>query len=100
MIAIICVVVHTVFGTILAWVLVRQRFRGRRILNGLLDLPFAVSPVVAGYMLLLLFGRRGLFAPILADLDIRIVFALPGLIIRSEERRVGKECRSRWSAYH
>ena len=80
-IAVICVVVHAICGTALAWVLVRHRFPGRHILNGMLDLPFAVSPVVAGYMLLLLFGRRGFLAPIVEALDVRIVFALPGMII-------------------
>ena len=80
-IAVICVVVHAICGTALAWVLVRQRFPGRRILNGMLDLPFAVSPVVAGYMLLLLFGRRGFLAPVVEALDVRVVFALPGMII-------------------
>ena len=81
LIAIICVVVHGISGTALAWVLVRHRFCGRAILNGLIDLPFAVSPVVAGYMLLLLFGRRGLLAPVMEGLGIRVAFALPGMII-------------------
>lgn len=81
LIALVAVVVHATCGTALAWVLVRQRFPGRHILNGLLDLPFAISPVVAGYMLLLLFGRQGLFAPVLDALGIRIAFALPGMII-------------------
>ena len=80
-ISIICVLVHAVFGTALAWVLVRQRFPGRAILNATLDLPFAISPVVAGYMLLLLFGRRGLFAPFLEQTGIRIAFAFPGMVI-------------------
>lgn len=80
-IAVLCVVVHAVLGTALAWVLVRQRFPGRRILNGLLDLPFAISPVVAGYMLLLLFGRQGVFAPLLLAYDVRIAFAVPGAIL-------------------
>jgi sulfate/thiosulfate transport system permease protein len=81
LIAIICVVVHTVCGIALAWVLVRQRFPGRRILNGLIDLPFAVSPVVAGYMLLLLFGRRGVLTPVTESLGITVAFALPGMIL-------------------
>lgn len=81
LIALITVAVHAVFGTLVAWVLVRQRFPGRRILNGLIDLPFAVSPVVAGYMLLLLFGRRGALAPLLDALGITVAFALPGMIL-------------------
>jgi len=81
LISLIVVVIHATCGTAVAWVLVRQHFRGRRILNGLIDLPFAVSPVVAGYMLLLLFGRQGVFAPALEATGIRIAFALPGMII-------------------
>ncbi len=80
-IALIVVVVHAVFGTALAWVLVRYRFRGRWLLNSVIDLPFAVSPVVVGYMLLLLFGRTGLFAPILEALNMRVAFAIPGMIL-------------------
>jgi sulfate transport system permease protein len=77
----IAVIVHASFGTIVAWVLVRHQFPGRRLLNGLIDLPFAVSPVVVGYMLLLLFGRNGLLAPVLAVLDIKVAFAIPGMIL-------------------
>ena len=80
-IALIAVAVHAVFGTALAWVLVRYRFRGHWLLNGVIDLPFAVSPVVVGYMLLLLFGRTGLFAPILEALNIKVAFAVPGMIL-------------------
>lgn len=80
-IALIVVTVHALFGTALAWVLVRYRFRGRWLLNGVIDLPFAVSPVVVGYMLLLLFGRTGLFAPVLEALNIKIAFAIPGMIL-------------------
>jgi len=80
-IALITVVVHAGFGTLVAWTLVRQRFWGRRLLNGLIDMPFAVSPVVVGYMLLLLFGRNGLLAPVLTALDIKVAFALPGMIL-------------------
>ncbi|HSA99754.1 MAG TPA: sulfate ABC transporter permease subunit [Anaerolineales bacterium] len=80
-IALIVVTVHALFGTTLAWVLVRYRLRGRWLLNGVIDLPFAVSPVVVGYMLLLLFGRTGLFAPVLAALNIKVAFAVPGMIL-------------------
>jgi sulfate transport system permease protein len=81
LIGVAVVLVHAIFGTMVAWVLVRHTFRGRRLLNGLIDLPFAVSPVVAGYMLLLLFGRRGLLAPMLESADIKIAFALPGMLL-------------------
>jgi sulfate/thiosulfate transport system permease protein len=81
MIAVIVVLVHAICGTAVAWVLVRQNFRGRRALNGLIDLPFAVSPVVAGYMLILLFGRGGVLAPLTETLGIKVAFALPGMLL-------------------
>lgn len=80
-ISLIVVTVHAVFGTMVAWIMVRDNFPGKNLINGLIDMPFAVSPVVVGYMLLLLFGRNGLLAPILAPLGIRVAFALPGMIL-------------------
>lgn len=80
-IALIVLGVHSVFGTAVAWVLVRHRFPGRAWLNGLIDLPFAMSAVVVGYMLLLLFGRNGLLGAWLASLNIRVAFAFPGLVL-------------------
>lgn len=81
LVSLIVVTVHAIFGTIVAWVMVRHEFPGRNLLNGLIDMPFAVSPVVVGYMLLLLFGRNGLLAPVLTTLGIKIAFALPGIIL-------------------
>ena len=81
LIALVTVLFHAIFGTATAWVLVRHRFPGRKLLNGLIDTPFAVSPVVVGYMLLLLFGRNGLLAPVLAAWDIKVAFALPGMML-------------------
>jgi sulfate transport system permease protein len=81
LISLVVVVIHTVFGTIVAWVLVRHRFPGRQLVNGLIDMPFAVSPVVVGYMLLLLFGRTGLLAPLLNELGLQVAFALPGMVL-------------------
>ncbi len=82
-IALITVLVHALFGTAVAWVLVRggRHLPGRWLFNGLIDLPFAVSPVVVGYMLLLLFGRNGYLAPALQALEVRVAFALPGMIL-------------------
>jgi sulfate transport system permease protein len=80
-ISLLTVAIHAVFGTITAWVLVRHEFPGRQWLNALIDMPFAVSPVVVGYMLLLLFGRNGLLAPALNTLGIRVAFAVPGMIL-------------------
>jgi sulfate/thiosulfate transport system permease protein len=81
LIALITLAIHALFGTAVAWVLVRHRFPGRKLVNALIDMPFAVSPVVVGYMLLLLFGRNGLFAPVLQTLGIRVAFAMPGMIL-------------------
>jgi sulfate transport system permease protein len=74
-------VVNTLFGVPIALVLVRHRFRGRKILNALIDVPLAVSPVVAGLMLLLLFGRGGWLAPLAGRLGVKVIFALPGMFL-------------------
>ena len=74
-------VINTVFGLCIAWVLVRDNFWGRRILNGLVDMPFAVSPVIAGFMLILLFGRNGWLSSLTDALGIKVVFALPGILL-------------------
>jgi sulfate transport system permease protein len=80
-ISLLVVLVHAVCGTIVAWIIVRDQFPGLKFLNSLIDMPFAVSPVVVGYMLLLLFGRNGLLAPVLTALDIKVAFALPGMVL-------------------
>jgi sulfate transport system permease protein len=80
-IAAIVVAVHAVFGTSVAWVLARHHFWGRSLVNGLIDLPFAVSAVVVGYMLLLIFGRTGLLGPLLDSLGLKIAFAVPGMVL-------------------
>ena len=73
--------INTLFGVCVAWVLVRDRFKGQRIINGLVDLPFAVSPVIAGLMVILLFGRNGWLTPLADALGIKVVFALPGMLL-------------------
>jgi sulfate/thiosulfate transport system permease protein len=80
-ISLVVVTMHAIFGTLVAWVFVRHRFPGRNLINGLVDMPFAVSPVVAGYMLLLLFGRNGFLAPIIEPLGIQVAFAMPGILL-------------------
>lgn len=80
-IAIITVLVVTVFGVITAWVLARQRFLGRGVLNALVDLPFAVSPVTVGIMAVLLFGTGGWFADFFAARGIQIIFAVPSMVV-------------------
>ncbi|MBX3280073.1 MAG: sulfate ABC transporter permease subunit [Acidobacteria bacterium] len=73
--------INTVFGIALALVLTRDDFRGRRVLNALVDLPLAVSPVVAGFAWLLLFGREGWFAPAVDSLGVQVAFAWPGILL-------------------
>ncbi|OGO39332.1 MAG: molybdenum ABC transporter permease subunit [Chloroflexi bacterium RBG_16_57_11] len=80
-ISLVVVLIQLVFGTLVAWVLVRDHFHGRELINGLIDMPFAISPVVVGYMLILLFGRNGLLAPVLTALDIKVAFAVPGMVL-------------------
>lgn len=77
----IAVVVNVLFGIAAAWLLTRFSFPGRTLLTSLIDLPFAVSPVVAGLMLVLLFGAKGWFGPWLQASNIKIIFATPGLIL-------------------
>ena len=77
----IVVPVNTVFGIIAALVMVRRKFRGKGILNALIDLPFALSPVVIGLSLVLVYGKNGWFGPLLGDLGIQVIFALPGMVL-------------------
>ena len=72
---------QTVFGVAAAWLLTRQDFRGKAALGTLIDLPFTVSPVVSGLLFVLLFGARGWFGPWLRDHDIRVIFAVPGVVL-------------------
>lgn len=80
-ITVITVVVTTFFGLCVAWVLVRQRFRGRALMNALVDLPFALSPVTVGLACVLLFGTGGWFADFFAARGIQIIFALPSMVL-------------------
>jgi sulfate transport system permease protein len=79
--AVIAVPLNTIFGVIAALVIVRQKWHGRALFNALLDLPFAVSPVVVGLSLLLLYGRGGWFGDWLVDNGIRVVFSMPGMVL-------------------
>ena len=78
---VIAVPLNTIFGVLAALAIVRQRFRGRALFNSMLDLPFAISPVVVGLALLLLYGRTGWFGPWLTEHGYRIVFSTPGMIL-------------------
>lgn len=77
----IAVVMNFIFGLAAAWLLTRFQFPGRTFLTTLIDLPFAVSPVVAGLMIVLVFGAKGLFGPALESWGIKIIFATPGLVL-------------------
>jgi len=80
-VALIVVPLNTVFGIAAAWLITKFSFRGKNILITLIDLPFAVSPVIAGFIFILLFGAQGIFGEWLFAHDIKIVFALPGIIL-------------------
>ncbi len=69
------------FGVAAAWAIAKFEFRGKALLITLIDLPFAVSPVVAGLIFILLFGSQGTFGPWLAEHDLKIIFAVPGMIL-------------------
>ena len=79
--AAIAVPLNTLFGVAAAWAIAKFEFRGKNLLTTLIDLPFSVSPVIAGMVFVLLFGSRGWFGPWLSDHDIKIVFALPGIVL-------------------
>ncbi len=83
LIALIVVPINAVFGLCAAWVIARHQFRGRTFLISLLDIPFAVSPVVAGLMIVLLYGRNGWFGPLLNTFNIKIIFAMPAMVLAS-----------------
>lgn len=79
----IVVPLNTVFGVFLAYAVAKYDFCGKGLLTVLIDLPFTVSPVIAGFMIVLVFGAQGLLQPIIAALDLRIVFALPAIVMAS-----------------
>jgi sulfate transport system permease protein len=80
-ITLITIVVTTMFGVIVAWVLARQRFVGRTLMNAFVDLPFAMSAVTVGLAAVLLFGREGWFASFFEARGIQIIYALPSMIL-------------------
>jgi sulfate/thiosulfate transport system permease protein len=80
-ITVLVLVVNLIFGTITALVLVRQRFPGRTFLSGLIDLPFAVSPVIAGFMLILLFGPDTILGAFFGSLGVKVLFAFPAMVV-------------------
>jgi sulfate/thiosulfate transport system permease protein len=77
----ISVPLNTLFGLCAAWVLARNRFPGRSLLISILDLPFAISPVVVGLMLVLLYGENGWLGPTLKSLGVKFIFNTPGIVL-------------------
>jgi len=75
------VAVNTVFGLFAAWTVTKYQFRKKKLLTTLIDIPFAISPIIAGLIFILTFGRIGWTHGILTALDIKIVFAVPGVIL-------------------
>lgn len=79
--AAIAVPLNLVFGVAAAWAIAKFEFRGKSLLTTLIDLPFAVSPVVSGLIYVLMFGAQGWFGPWLMEHNIRIIFAVPGIVL-------------------
>ena len=81
--ALVAVPVNTAFGIAAAWAITKFTFPGRKLLLVVIELPFSISPIVAGVALLFVYGLQGLLGPFLRDHDIAIMFALPGIILAS-----------------
>nr|WP_244563171.1 sulfate ABC transporter permease subunit CysW [Paenibacillus uliginis] len=81
LVAVITVPLNTIFGVIAAWSITKFSFKGKGLLITLIDLPFAVSPVIGGLIFVLVFGRQGWLGPWLDGHDIKIIFALPGIVL-------------------
>jgi sulfate transport system permease protein len=79
--ALIAVPLNLVFGLCAAWAIARKKFLGRTLLLSILDLPFSISPVVAGLMIVLLYGRNGWFGSLLQAMNFKVVFAFPGIAL-------------------
>lgn len=80
-VTVIVVPVNIAFGIAVAWAVARFRFPGRGILMTLVEIPFSISPIIAGICYLLLYGRQGLLGPLLREYEITILFALPGIVL-------------------
>ena len=78
---VIAVIVNTVFGVCAAWALTKFRFKGKKILSTLIDLPVTVSPIIAGLIYVLTFGRQSILYPLLSRFGIKIIFAVPGIVL-------------------
>jgi sulfate/thiosulfate transport system permease protein len=81
LVAAIAVPLNLVFGVAAAWAVAKFEFPGKSVLVSLIDLPFSVSPVVAGLVYVLLFGAKGLLGPLMDDWQFKIIFAVPGIVL-------------------
>ncbi len=81
MLAAIAVPINTVFGLCAAWAIARHKFPGRTLILSIIDLPFSISPVVVGLMLVLLYGRNGWFGGLLEAAHFKVIFAFPGMVL-------------------
>lgn len=79
--AAIAVPLNVVFGLAASWAIAKFEFKGKALLTTLIDLPFSVSPVISGLIYVLMFGAQGWFVPWLADHDVQIIFAVPGIVL-------------------
>ena len=79
--ALIAVPLNLVFGISAAWCIAKYEFKGKSVLTTLVDLPFSVSPVVAGLVYVLMFGAQGWFGPWLQEHDVKVIFAVPGIVL-------------------
>jgi sulfate transport system permease protein len=81
LIALIAVPANTIFGVFCALAIVRRRFPGHGLVNSVVDLPLALSPIVVGLALVLVYGRNGWFGETLIDNGVQVIFALPGMVL-------------------
>jgi sulfate transport system permease protein len=77
----IAVPLNVLFGLAAAWTIAKFDFTGKQLLTALIDLPFSVSPVISGLVFVLLFGTRGLFGPWLSEHEVKVIFAVPGIVL-------------------
>ena len=78
---IVATIINTLFGICVAWTITKFQFKGKNLFGALIDLPFAISPVIAGLIFVLTFGRGGIFEGLANQANIKIVFAIPGIIL-------------------
>lgn len=80
-VVLLTVLVNTVFGIFAAWLITKFTFHGKKVISTLIDLPLTISPVIAGLIFVLTFGRQSALYPLLQKLDIQIIFAVPGIVL-------------------